>query len=495
MNPYTNNNHTYNTSLESDIHAILKQSPKLVNWQSIFLPLLFLSRLAKYRDLADSKSPFHLWFIGYILSDVVINDNSVGIKSWAKVSHLKVDDLIAMYKEFVITIDYHLNVTLDQYIDWIASLNRISNQIHPDGQFDYFFENPMKSDLLKNFSLSTDEPKVEIKSNASSKLTLFNPTPKNFNSPQNLDKMDSKVLQNRMDSNLFPDNNQMNSFTLQRNTKLMDSNTFHDNTRMDSNILQTINRPDSNILQSKNKIDSNIPQNNNIVESNIYQNKEYDQNTLKRSSMNIHNMYSNSHPTNYPAFDTENQPHNQNRNSFSSKYAGGIYSNPNTYGPNSFVPPTHTHMHYSQRYNQNGLLVHPMDSQHEMSYPPIQPYSQTISRHSIPNPSLSRNSVQYPSFHHQHALPFRSSLQPNTPYAPDLNMPAGYGYPDQRSQNLYYNVHNRSSTPISQEIPVEQSDMSSYEYPHQYQDQTHTPSNSARMPFNSHTIRNSYGYS
>ena len=120
---------------ESYIQNVLKCSSNNVNINVLLTSLLYVSRYVKVAAKGTANNSVNIWTVALMLSDVYHNDCAYTVKSWSQVTMIPLISLIKMRKQFLETIFYDLDVTVQEYKDWTNNLQVMSNYVTVAAQY------------------------------------------------------------------------------------------------------------------------------------------------------------------------------------------------------------------------------------------------------------------------------------------------------------------------------------------------------------------------
>lgn len=100
------------------LHAISS-----INDSLILTALLYLTRMT--RNLRG-ENVFILFLAAVILADITLNDNAYNLSFWSSISNVSIPDIVAIKISCLELMQYQLNVTGTQYLEWIDHLLDIS---------------------------------------------------------------------------------------------------------------------------------------------------------------------------------------------------------------------------------------------------------------------------------------------------------------------------------------------------------------------------------
>ena len=114
---------------ESFIANVLKCSSNNVNISVLLTSLLYVSRYVQAAPQGTANNALNIWTVALILSDVYHNDCAYTVQSWSQVTMIPLPSLIQMRKQFLETISYNLDITLEDYNIWTSKLQVMSNYV------------------------------------------------------------------------------------------------------------------------------------------------------------------------------------------------------------------------------------------------------------------------------------------------------------------------------------------------------------------------------
>ncbi|RHZ88351.1 hypothetical protein Glove_23g176 [Diversispora epigaea] len=91
----------------------------------IILALLYIAKLRKKRreDKVDHGTEHQVFVCALMLADKLLNKICYGNKFWADALNIPVSQLNIMEREFLINLDFRLNVSEQKYHEWVHNLN------------------------------------------------------------------------------------------------------------------------------------------------------------------------------------------------------------------------------------------------------------------------------------------------------------------------------------------------------------------------------------
>ncbi|CAG8576872.1 375_t:CDS:2 [Diversispora eburnea] len=92
----------------------------------IILALLYIAKLKMKRleDKIDHGTEHQVFICALMLANKFLNDISYGNKAWSDTLNISVSQLNIMEKEFLINLDFRLNVSEPEYHEWVHNLTK-----------------------------------------------------------------------------------------------------------------------------------------------------------------------------------------------------------------------------------------------------------------------------------------------------------------------------------------------------------------------------------
>ncbi|KAJ2792983.1 hypothetical protein H4R20_006688 [Coemansia guatemalensis] len=93
----------------------------------VMLALLYVQQFKqRFPGLyGGNGSEYRVFVVALMLASKILEDNTFTMQTWSEVSHLPVEELIIMQREFLTALDHRLHVTGAEYNAWISKLQTI----------------------------------------------------------------------------------------------------------------------------------------------------------------------------------------------------------------------------------------------------------------------------------------------------------------------------------------------------------------------------------
>lgn len=116
--------HSQYSKFASQITQILSRTRASLSPTLIFTAFFLLSKVSSKSYCLQKKpsSEFNIFITSLIIADIYLNDNPYRLKSWSELSEISIRNLVIMKKEFLEYLDYDINVTTDEYQQWVTRL-------------------------------------------------------------------------------------------------------------------------------------------------------------------------------------------------------------------------------------------------------------------------------------------------------------------------------------------------------------------------------------
>jgi hypothetical protein len=89
----------------------------------VYTSLLFIGRLAATTSAVKAQnSEYRICVTALMLADISLNDNGYDTASWAGISGFTIPEVVAMRREFLEAIHYDINISPEEYIDWVNKI-------------------------------------------------------------------------------------------------------------------------------------------------------------------------------------------------------------------------------------------------------------------------------------------------------------------------------------------------------------------------------------
>lgn len=123
------------------INRILSKTYQNSSLSVVTTALFFFQKISiSTRNKQSPLGIYHVFVACLVLADALLNDTAIDISSWSIVSMIKKQDILRMRAEILETLDYRLNISVEEYTDWLIKLDllfKIDEQFN--GSTDYVF--------------------------------------------------------------------------------------------------------------------------------------------------------------------------------------------------------------------------------------------------------------------------------------------------------------------------------------------------------------------
>lgn len=111
------------------IHRILKSTESTIPFPIVIIALRYIHRLAQSKSNNPCfGSEAHIFLFALIAAQKSFADNCFTNATWSKISKTPAHALMKMEFEFLTSLDYDLNVSQSEYVNWFTHVQHLAKQ-------------------------------------------------------------------------------------------------------------------------------------------------------------------------------------------------------------------------------------------------------------------------------------------------------------------------------------------------------------------------------
>ena len=116
-----NKNNPMDPHFPNYIYNVLKPISHKITLSVIYCALKYINKIS---DITRNKTPYSeykVFIIAMHLADIQLNDKPYTLSTWSKLSGICIDNIKLMRKDFLILLDYNINISNEEYKLWTSN--------------------------------------------------------------------------------------------------------------------------------------------------------------------------------------------------------------------------------------------------------------------------------------------------------------------------------------------------------------------------------------